>query len=384
MTITVYIPCYNAERTLAGALASVLDQTHAPDEILVIDDGSSDSSAEVAYRFTDSGVRVLAQSSNKGLAAARNRALAESHGEILVGLDADVAAEPDYIDCVHETFRARPDVMAMCGRLMESHLYGVANQWRAAHMHQDHGPESLDNPVFLFGCTTAIRRTVAERLGGWDERFRSACEDVELSVRLRKAGFTTRYEVGCRAYHLRADSMHTVLDAFWRWHAPLGDLAGHFDSVDGWMQERAGQLPWQVFLERVAEDIETGCCELLPLTLLMPWWMIACDLEELDKRTRQKDCAITEIARRLPLSARSALVACHAREETAAWIAGQLAKRLEVQRKALSYCEALPAVATAIHSICDRARRALAAVNLPWDKIGIGTSESNLADCEVN
>lgn len=86
-TVSVIIPVYNGERFLAEAIRSALDQTLSPAEIIVIDDGSTDASAEVARGFGPP-VRVLAQA-NLGPAAARNLGVAHAAGDLLAFLDAD-------------------------------------------------------------------------------------------------------------------------------------------------------------------------------------------------------------------------------------------------------------------------------------------------------
>jgi hypothetical protein len=369
MRLTAYIPCYNAERTLAEVLRAITEQSLPPDEVLVIDDGSTDASWHIASRFADFGVRVLSQPCNRGLGAARNRALSANRGEILIGLDADVAPEPDFLACVAEAFRAYPNVGAICGRLIEAHTEGIAEQWRAAHMAQDHGPESLENPPLLYGCTTAIRRAVAHQVGGWNERFRNAYEDVDLSIRLSQARIATRYEAACRAYHLRSDTVRTVLDSFCRWHAPLGELAGCFDSVKSWIQGRAGQLPWQVFRERLSDDIQCERDNLLPLTILLPWWMTACDLEEFHKRSASSDRTIAEVARRLPGAARSALMAHGASEDVADWVACQIRIRTEPLVTEQSYFEASPAAAVAMTRISNAGNCLLPGDPAMWTKI---------------
>src|SRR2546426_482188 len=116
MKLTVYLPCFNGERTLAESLDAISHQSRPADEVLVVDDGSTDASGNISRRFGHYGVRVLAQPGNLGLAAARNQALRESNGDILVGLDVDVAPAPDYLECVEDVFNTLPHVGAICGR----------------------------------------------------------------------------------------------------------------------------------------------------------------------------------------------------------------------------------------------------------------------------
>lgn len=86
MTISTIIPAYNAERYLAEAIESVLAQTRPPEEIVVVDDGSEDGTAEVASRFPQ--VRLV-RKTNQGIGATLNRGVEETTGAVLTFLDAD-------------------------------------------------------------------------------------------------------------------------------------------------------------------------------------------------------------------------------------------------------------------------------------------------------
>lgn len=110
--VSVVIPCYNNERHLGAAIDSVLAQSHRPLEILVVDDGSTDNSAEIARQYGDP-VRLLSQS-NQGCPAARNTGVNASQGHYLAFLDADdlwmeqklrlqlkVLEDSPEIDCVY-------------------------------------------------------------------------------------------------------------------------------------------------------------------------------------------------------------------------------------------------------------------------------------------
>lgn len=93
MTISCLIPAYNAEAYLGEAIESALNQTRRPDEVVIIDDGSTDNTAAVAGCYP---VRVVTQP-NGGIVAARNRAIAEAEGELVAWLDADDIWMPDHL-----------------------------------------------------------------------------------------------------------------------------------------------------------------------------------------------------------------------------------------------------------------------------------------------
>src|SRR5258706_14655857 len=130
MKLSVYIPCYNAASYLERALTGLLNQTRPPDEILIIDDGSTDNTAEVASRFP---VKVIRHPKNKGLASARNTAFANASFELVAAIDADVFPAPDWLEHLIRHFDD-PHVAGTGGRLIEAFHTTPADAWRATHM----------------------------------------------------------------------------------------------------------------------------------------------------------------------------------------------------------------------------------------------------------
>lgn len=106
--ISVVIPLYNKEKEIAATLQSVLSQTYAPCEVLIIDDGSTDNSAAEVMRF-DSRLTRLVHQENAGVSAARNRGAELAHGEYIAFLDADDLWQPDYLEKISELISLYPD-----------------------------------------------------------------------------------------------------------------------------------------------------------------------------------------------------------------------------------------------------------------------------------
>src|SRR5690606_1422900 len=105
--ISVVIPCYNYGHFLPIAIESVLNQTYLNKEIIVVDDGSSDNTAEVATSYEE--VKYIYQK-NRGLSAARNLGAAHSNGEYLVFLDADDWLYPKALEINAAYFRKKPSL----------------------------------------------------------------------------------------------------------------------------------------------------------------------------------------------------------------------------------------------------------------------------------
>src|SRR5262249_31339743 len=96
-TVSILIPAFNAERWIGDTLRSALSQTWPSKEIIVVDDGSTDRTVEIARKFEPEGVRVFTQK-NQGAAAARNKAYSLSKGDYIQWLDADDLLAPDKIE----------------------------------------------------------------------------------------------------------------------------------------------------------------------------------------------------------------------------------------------------------------------------------------------
>ena len=109
--ISAYIPCYNNIDTIAEAVNSIRRQKVAVDELFVIDDGSTDGSAEAVESM---GIRVIRNEKNLGRGAVRNRAMVEAKNELVLCCDATNTLPPDFVSRLLPWFKD-PKVAAVCG-----------------------------------------------------------------------------------------------------------------------------------------------------------------------------------------------------------------------------------------------------------------------------
>lgn len=183
MTISVVIPAFNAAHWLPSAVASVRAQIRPADEILIVDDGSTDATCEVARSFGPD-IRYVRRK-NGGLSAARNTGVANTSGEWMLFLDADDTLTPD---ALHSLARRAENSDAGV-------VYGFVLQRLGADENSKlHGlPTAAGNPpvpakahFWWTAIPTAgaalIRRSLNERVGGFDENFRQV-EDAEYWLR---------------------------------------------------------------------------------------------------------------------------------------------------------------------------------------------------------
>jgi len=204
------MPAYNARPYIGEAIRSVLDQDYSNIELIVVDDGSVDGSAEYAESF-DSRVRVIRQA-NAGVAAARNKGLDEAKGELIAFLDADDVWLPGKISAQVAYLRQHPETAVVYGIFLRWHakadgtfdtppapvVEDPQNLLVIRHSGWIYTELLLDSIVCII--TAMIRREVADKLGGFDESL-PAGEDYDFWLRMSR--------------QFRADKLNRIL-AYYR------------------------------------------------------------------------------------------------------------------------------------------------------------------------
>jgi glycosyltransferase involved in cell wall biosynthesis len=171
-SVSAIIPAFNAEHVLATAIDSVLAQTKAPLECIVVDDGSTDSTADVARRYC--GRIRLIQKENRGAAAARNRGARVASGELLAFLDADDRWLPERLERGLETLAAHPHVDAvMCATEVVDADLRPGEMIRQDPNLTEEEMVLCRAPLVSTGSNLLITRACFEAVGGFDETLPS-------------------------------------------------------------------------------------------------------------------------------------------------------------------------------------------------------------------
>lgn len=186
--VSVVIPAFDAERFLGESIESVLAQTYAPLETIVVDDGSSDETAAVARSYE--GVTVVAQD-NAGPSAARNRGFAASRGALIAFHDSDDLMTPDKLEVQAGVLIDEPEVGCVLAEqelLVEpgAELPFWVEGSKVQTIMPPRPPELEDEPL-VHPMTMVVRREVFERIGGFDESMRAA-EDFDWMLRASEEG----------------------------------------------------------------------------------------------------------------------------------------------------------------------------------------------------
>ena len=207
--LSVIIPVHNSAAHLERCLSNLAQSEFTDYECIVVDDGSTDGSAEVAERH---GVRVVRTPKKSGPAAARNRGMQEAAGEILYFFDSDVCIKPDTLGRVVERFEAEPDIDALIGSYDdEPGEPDFLSQYRNLFHHWIHQGASENATTFWSGCG-AIRKQALLEYRGFDENYRRpSIEDIELGYRMKADGRSIRLDKQLRVKHLKRWSFWQIL-----------------------------------------------------------------------------------------------------------------------------------------------------------------------------
>ena len=207
--VSVIMPAYNAEPYLHAAVESVLRQSYDDLELLIIDDGSSDRTVEIAreYAARDSRVRVLEQA-NAGPGPARNAGFRAAAGRLFAFLDSDDEWDATFLSELIAVLDARPDVDVVIGN---ARIRGGSRHGQPARPRRGEGqpitlPEILADESALF-IMAVFRREAVDAIGGFDPALLTN-EEYEMWIRAALAGYTfTRHTTPLGWYACRPGSL---------------------------------------------------------------------------------------------------------------------------------------------------------------------------------
>jgi len=178
--VSVVVAAYNAAATLGAALTSLREQNYPDYETIVVDDGSSDTTAAVAAQ---PGVRVV-RVDHRGLGAARNAGIDAADGEIIAFLDADARADRDWLYHLAAAITHRGAAAAGGPNFAPEPAHAHAAAMALAPGLPREVRAGDDRLAQLCGCNMAITRSALRAIGGFDAMFTAAGDDVDLSWRL--------------------------------------------------------------------------------------------------------------------------------------------------------------------------------------------------------
>ena len=220
MKISIIIPCHNEEKSIRACVESCLDQTRPPDQVLVVNDGSTDNSAAILAEF-GSRIDVLTipeATGNKSYA--QERGLCFVTGDIFVATDGDTILDPYFVQYIEEDFLKDPDVVAVCG-----YVKSLKHNWLTACREIDYAigqdlfklAQSYIDTVFVIpGCAGAFRRDIFLQYVHFDHD--TLTEDMDFTYKLHEEYFVIAYDRRAVAYTQDPATLSQYINQMRRWY----------------------------------------------------------------------------------------------------------------------------------------------------------------------
>jgi biofilm PGA synthesis N-glycosyltransferase PgaC len=230
--LTVIVPAYNEAASVADTIRSLQMQTVPPTEIIVVDDGSTDATSEVARAC---GVSVVRPPSNTGSkAGAQMFALPMVRTAFTMAIDADTTLAPDAIEKLIPAFDD-PNVVAACGYVLPRHVKSMWERGRYIEylfafsfykQVQDH----FGKPTISSGCFSMYRTDPLREAGGWSQR--TLAEDMDLTWTFYQRGWGVRFIPEAISYPIEPHDLHFMRSQLRRWsHGFVQNVRLHWRGV---------------------------------------------------------------------------------------------------------------------------------------------------------
>lgn len=208
--ISVVIPVRNGSEYIAECLRAIEESQYESFEIIVVDDSSTDNTAEVCR---NSGAKVITLDEQSGPAAARNKGAQAAKGDLLLFIDADVVVYPNTLNNIAKAFTDNPGIAAVFGSYDDTPAApDFVSQYRNLLHHYVHQIAKRDAKTFWTGCG-AIRKDVFYELSGFDQIRHPipSMEDIEIGLRMSGLGYKMILDKNLQVKHLKQWSFFSLI-----------------------------------------------------------------------------------------------------------------------------------------------------------------------------
>ncbi len=211
-TVSVVIPTWNRKDDLKRALKSIYRQSLKPEEIIVIDNGSTDGSIEMLKKEFKR-VMLIQNPCNKGTSVAKNQGIKASSGRYILFCDSDIEfMHRNCIKTMAGLLEKNNDIGAIGGEAykaggkVETKKKLITMNCETSTVIMDSNDYELEDAGYVATCNCMMPRTVVERCGGFDSAIIYAGEDKEMGIKVRKMGLRNVVDSRCLAYHYISQS----------------------------------------------------------------------------------------------------------------------------------------------------------------------------------
>ena len=259
MKISICIPTYNSEKTIASVLQSAIFQNFPVDQIVVLDDCSNDRTLSLILGYN---VKIIKGSKNVGRGAIRKMAIEIVDSDFILFCDSTNLLPQDFIEVSINAFKDKR-IAAVSGRISnDKSLKGHVANWRSRHLFKQNfnfGSSYLEaSSLTTYG--TILRRSAVLDVGNFNPELIHS-EDKELGNRLLNAGYKIIGDPNLTVYSIKKDTIFSVLERYWRWH---GGTDEKFTVKDYWHAIKASFRPM------MQEDIKANDWESAFISFLCP------------------------------------------------------------------------------------------------------------------
>ncbi len=214
--VSVVVVNWNRRELLRACLESLRRQSGVSFETILVDNGSSDGSPALAAEFD---VRLISNPANRGFCAANNQGIAAANGEFIALLNNDAEAEPGWLAALHRACSRAPNVGMAASKVLvweePARIDKVGHLIFPDGQNRGRGAGAIDRGQFdreeevLWpdGCAAMYRKSMLDRIGGFDEDFFAYGDDAELGLRARVAGWKCVYTPAAVVRHHRGSTL---------------------------------------------------------------------------------------------------------------------------------------------------------------------------------
>jgi cellulose synthase/poly-beta-1,6-N-acetylglucosamine synthase-like glycosyltransferase len=266
-TLAFLVPVYNEETTIGPTVESILGQSVRPEQIIVVDDGSTDGTREALRPFEARGVIVVDMPANAGKSRALEAGLAHVQTDLVAMTDADTIVDPRYVEHIKESFRD-PEIVAAAGQ-----IESIQHTWITAArqveyfmtLHLDRAAQSRMGAIYCLPGVSSTYRTEVLRAYGFEHD--TIGDDLDLTFRLHKDGRKFVMSDRARVYTSDPPTLGSYARQLRRWYTDVWITARKHRRMIGKGVFGSLEFPLTMLNSVIASVLFLG----------LPFWFLAFD-----------------------------------------------------------------------------------------------------------
>ena len=233
LKMSIIIPAYNEEVTIASCIKSMLSLNYPSYEVIVIDDGSSDNTFREASKYSEKGVKVIRQK-NTGKPGAINTGIQNSSGEVVITVDADSKLHPDALTWICRRFSSNPRLGAVAGNVKIDKPTGLLKTLQSLEyttsINLGRKSQSMLHCVMIVpGAIAALKTSVLREVGYFPSD--TFAEDFDITMKILRAGYHVEYESHAIAFTQAPESVEDFLKQRRRWYRGMTQVLSKYQGM---------------------------------------------------------------------------------------------------------------------------------------------------------